>query len=135
MTVGRKEIIVPITVEFEDIDSYGIAHHTKLVSFLERARLRFLVALGVDVHAKNVVPVLYDLQMRFRKPVRILDELDVAVYIKNYDEYRLTLGYEIRRGKELVARATTSIAFSNLNEQHIAPAPKHFLDAMASFLA
>ncbi len=39
------EFSIPITVEFEDADSYKIAHHAKLVSYLERARVRYFSGL------------------------------------------------------------------------------------------
>ena len=31
----------PVTVEYEDVDSYDIVHHPKVLYYFERARVRF----------------------------------------------------------------------------------------------
>ncbi len=130
-----KELVVPVTVEFEDVDSYRIAHHTKLVAYLERARLRLLSELGVELYRRDLVPVLYDLKMKFRQPARLLDRLEVAVFVKDYSEYELVLGYKLRRDGETIARATTIIAFADLVTGNVAPLPQDYLDALGALLA
>lgn len=132
---GNKALSVPITVEFEDVDSYRIAHHTKLVAYLERARLRLLKELGVELYRRDLVPVLYDLKMKFRQPVRLLDQLEVSVFVKDYSEYELVLGYRLRRDGGTIARATTIIAFADLASGNVAPLPQEYLDALGTFLA
>ena len=130
-----RELVVPITVEFEDVDSYRIAHHTKLVAYLERARLRLLTSLGMELSREDLVPVLYDLQMRFRQPVRLLDRLEVTVHVRDYHEYQLVLGYRIRREGQTVARATTTLAFTDLATGEVAPLPPSYLAALGTVLA
>jgi YbgC/YbaW family acyl-CoA thioester hydrolase len=132
-TRGREHITV-VTVEFEDVDSYGIAHHTKLVAYLERARLRFLRSLGVELFGGPAVGVLYDLRMRFARPVRMFDQLEVAVFVEAVSDFRLDLGYRIRRGGEAIARATTSIAFADLAQGILVAAPAAYVEALAACL-
>ena len=122
----RESLIVPVTVEFEDVDAYGIAHHARLVAFLERARLRFLSERGLPVHPEGCTPVLYDLQMRYRAPARLLDRLDVTVELAAMDDFTVTLAYGIRRGGESLARARTVIAFRDARGEAPAPVPEAF---------
>jgi YbgC/YbaW family acyl-CoA thioester hydrolase len=129
------ELVVPITVEFEDVDSYRIVHHTKLVAYLERARLRLLAKLGMDLSREDLVPVLYDLRMRFRQPARLMDRLEVEVTVKGFHEYQLELGYRIRRDGETIARATSIIAFADLASGEVAPLPKEYLEVLGTLLA
>jgi len=121
-----------VTVEFEDVDSYGIAHHSRLVCYLERARLRFIKGLGLELGPGQVVPVLHDLRVRFSKPVKLLERLDVSVFVESVSDYRLELGYRIRRGAETVLRASTTIAFADLAAGTIVAAPQAYVDALAA---
>ena len=118
----RAELSIPVTVEFEDVDSFGIAHHTRLLAYLERARLRLLVSLGVDL--AGVAPVVYRLEARFRRPARLLDRLEVAARVRDADDYRVGLEYRIRRGDETLVKARSTIAFADLERGALGTVPE-----------
>jgi acyl-CoA thioester hydrolase len=126
---GRR-LTVPVTVEFEDVDAYGIAHHAKLVAYLERARVRFLAGLGLDLARADVHLVLYDLTVRFKRTVALGDALEVAVEVSSADAVKLVLGYAIRRGGLLVARASTALAFVDGATKAIVPIPEELRGAL-----
>jgi len=126
---GRR-VTVPVTVEFEDVDAYGIAHHAKLVAYLERARVRFLTELGLDLARTDLHLVLYSLDVRFKRTAALLDALEVTVGVSSADAVRLVLGYEIRRGGLLVARATTGLAFVDGATKAVVPMPEEFRRAL-----
>ena len=131
-----REFSVPVTVEFEDVDIYRIGHHTRLVAFLERARLRFFTSMGFEgIENPEVVPVIYDIEMRFVRPVLMLEELTVSVFVIDYDDFRLRLGYRIRRGGETVARARSSIAFMDPETRSLTAAPESHIAMLERFLA
>jgi len=119
-------ITVPVTVEFEDVDSYRIAHHTKLVAYLERARLRYLLARGLPVEPGACLPVMYSLELHFRRPARLMDVLDVSVAAESMDDYRVVLRYRIRRGEDVLVRARSVIAFWDPVADAPAPVPEAF---------
>lgn len=129
----RRELTVPVTVEFEDVDSYGIAHHTKLISYLERARLRFWLALEQDIGG-DVVPVMYDLRVRYSRPARMLDELEVSVFVLEFDSYRLKLGYRIRRDGALLVRASSVIALRDMEGEGLVEASPQLLQALRGYM-
>jgi len=131
---SKKEYEFPITVEFEDVDSYKIVHHTKFVAYLERARVHFLTDLGFDLHPENMNIVLFSLDLRFKKTAQLLDKLIVSVFITSMDEFRLVLGYKIRRGPELLLRATSGIAFMDSQTRQIVPAPEKYAEKMSYFV-
>jgi acyl-CoA thioester hydrolase len=123
---STEEFVTPVTVEFEDVDSYGIAHHTKLVAYLERARVRFLAGLGFDLSMGETHMVLYHLDMRFKQAVQLLDELEVTVSTKSVDDYQLVLGYKIYKDNVLVARAFTTLAFVSNATKKVIPIPSEY---------
>jgi acyl-CoA thioester hydrolase len=130
---GRR-LTVPVMVEFEDVDAYGIVHHAKLVAYLERARVRFLVGLGLDLARTDVHLVLYDLTARFKRTAVLHDALEVTVSVSSADAVRLTLGYQIRRAGLLVARATTALAFVDGATKAIVPIPEELRRALEACL-
>jgi YbgC/YbaW family acyl-CoA thioester hydrolase len=127
---GGQEVSVPVTVEFEDVDSYGIAHHTRLVTFLERARLRLLTSLGAEL--SGIAPVVYEIHVRFRKPARLMDQLTVTARVRGHDEYTLALEYEISREGEAIVKARSVIAFADLEGGTLATLPGELVNALRS---
>ncbi len=119
-------VTLPVTVEFEDVDSYGIAHHARLVVYLERARLRFLAACGLSIRPDDCVPVMYSLQMHFRRPALLMDSLEVSAEVESVDDFRVTMAHRIRRGDDLLVRATCVIAFWDPVARAPAPVPAVF---------
>jgi acyl-CoA thioester hydrolase len=130
----KKEYSFPVTVEFEDVDSYKIAHHTKLIAYLERARVHFLTDLGFDLHPAGLNIVLFSLDIRFKKTTTLLDKLIVMVRVEAVDDYRLTLGYTIKRGEDLICRASSGIAFADITTGAIVPAPESYLAKIREYI-
>lgn len=124
------ELTLPVTVEFEDVDSFRIAHHTKLVAYLERARLRLLTSLGVELN--GVSPVVYELNVRFRKPARLMDALEVTVRVRDVDDFQVGLEYHIRRDGETLVKARSTIAFADLEEGTLTSMPEELLSAFGA---
>jgi acyl-CoA thioester hydrolase len=125
-----REYLVPVRVEFEDVDGYRIAHHTRLVAFLERARVRFFREIGLEVFAVGAVPVLARLDIRFKRPALFGDELEVALTVREVTDFQLVLGYRVRRDTETLATATTKLAFSHAEQGELMPLPDDFQAAL-----
>ena len=115
-----------VRVEFEDVDAFGIVHHSKLVCYLERARLRLLGQLRVPVSDGAVHPVMYELSLRFRRPARLGDELVVTAEVACATDYQVGLKFLIRKDGELLVRATSKIVFwdSERGEPVAVPIPE-----------
>ncbi|HOX42745.1 MAG TPA: thioesterase family protein [Myxococcota bacterium] len=120
----RKEASLEVVVEFEDVDSYQIAHHTKLVAYLERARVRLFAAVGLDLRAGPFHMVLYELQVDFKKPAQLLDRLQVAAWVEELSEVKLVLGYRIQGPQGLVCKARTALVFVDPASKGILPVPE-----------
>lgn len=128
-------IQVPVTVEFEDVDSFHIAHHARLVVYLERARVRLFAEAGLLEMKGDTHPVLYTLTARFVRPARMLDDLVVSVFVESIEPLKVVLGYRIRRGRELILKASTDIAFRNAKTNKVVPVPDACAGSLGRFLA
>ena len=132
MSKGKRlrEYLVPVRVEFEDVDGFRIAHHTRLVAFLGRARVAFFLELGLQVFASESVPVLARLEVKFKRPALLGDEIEVALTVREVTDFQLDLGYRLRRDGELLASARTMLAFSNAEAGELMPLPDDFQAAL-----
>lgn len=124
------EAEVPVTVEFEDVDSFRIAHHTRLVAFLERARLRLLCGLGASL--TDVVPVLYAMDLRFRRPALLMDRLLVVSRVDSFDPWHLRLESRIHRSGATLVKARATVAFADLATGQLAPVPTVVMDVLTA---
>jgi len=120
---------VEVEVEFEDVDSFQIVHHSKLICYMERARLRLMKKLGLPLGPEgDTLPVMYDLSVRFQRPARLLDHLDVSVEVSDADDFHLELKYRVVRDGRLVARGTSIIAFMNPSRNESVPVPSELME-------
>lgn len=115
---GNRENAVPfsfpIRVYWEDTDAGGVVYHASYVRFLERARTEWLRAQGVGQRAlrdsEDLVLVIRDMTLDFRKPARLDDELQVSVAMTGRRSASLLIAQEITRGGELLVAADVRVA-------------------------
>ncbi len=94
-----------VRVYWEDTDAGGVVYHASYVRFFERARTEWLRSLGTNqarMHEEQgVVFVVYAMDLRFLRPAKMDDELDVSVAL-----YRQrAAGMDLRQGLTRVADA------------------------------
>jgi acyl-CoA thioester hydrolase len=129
-----KSFTFPVTVEFEDVDSLGIAHHLRLLAYLERARVHLFFEMGGEkILDPACVPVLRDVRVRFHKPARLLDQLQVVLTPLPCEGDCLKLDYDLLRGADLIANASATIAFFGKQTQSVEPVPPGVADALEAW--
>lgn len=122
------QVEVPVHVEFEDVDAYRIAHHTKLIAFLERGRIRFFQKYEFNIVTGSYSIVLHKLDVRFVSPAKFLDELVVTVSLKSANQSRIKLNYRICRGRQLIAKASSELACIDSFNHQITLFPESLLE-------
>jgi acyl-CoA thioester hydrolase len=72
----------PVRVYYEDTDAGGVVYHTGYIRYFERARTEWLRALGYSQQRlsqeEGVLFTVVDLAIRFRRPARLDDLLEVV---------------------------------------------------------
>jgi acyl-CoA thioester hydrolase len=107
---------LPVRVYFEDTDFSGVVYHGALIRFLERGRSDFLRLLGIH-HAALAAgrygePLFFavrDLSVRFVRPARIDDLVEVATAPRRLTAARITLAQAITRAGEPIAEASVEV--------------------------
>lgn len=103
----------PITVAFDEVDMYGIVHHSKLLIYLERARIALFTSGGMTpgtIEETGFGLVVVDAELRFKLAARFPDELVVETVADRVTAATITLSYRILRGRDVILEARTRLA-------------------------
>ncbi len=114
-----------VNVEFEDIDSYGIIHHPRVLYFLERARVHFFLDNGIDVntHDTSVGFVLRNINIQLKKQIVMFNKLDIEVRTKNIDRYRFTFDYQIKCNGKVMITSDIEMVLIDVNTKKLIQIP------------
>jgi acyl-CoA thioester hydrolase len=103
----------PVRVYWEDTDAGGIVFYANYLKYFERARTEWLRSLGHAQEAMRaeagVMFIVTDTSVRYRRPARLDDLLDVTVQVQHAGRAQLTVAQQAWRGAELIAEGTIRI--------------------------
>jgi len=119
---------IPVRVYWEDTDASGVVYHASYLRYMERARSDWLRALGIDqaalIREERLQFAVVEAQIRYHRPARFGDELQVSVLLTERGGASVTMAQEIRRGGpdgELLLSATIRAAC--LDSENLKPRP------------
>lgn len=105
-----REHILPLRIYYEDTDFSGVVYHANCVRYLERGRSEFIRAIGASHTAmlasdQPVTFMVSRLDLRFVRPAKIDDRLDVRTLMEFAKGARVVCRQTITRGGELILEA------------------------------
>ena len=121
----------PVRVYWEDTDAGGVVYHAQYLAFMERARSEWLRGLGLHQNAMkrdvDLVFVVRAMQMDFRAPARLDDQLSVSVRLLECRGASLLLSQRIQRDGVLLVEANVKIAALRASNFRPCPLPESLL--------
>ncbi|MBY0268668.1 MAG: tol-pal system-associated acyl-CoA thioesterase [Burkholderiales bacterium] len=100
-------------VYYEDTDAGGVVFYANYLGFMERARTEWLRALGFEqpemAAQDGVLFVVSTVNIKYLKPSRFNDSLQVTVEVVNVGGSRIRFLQKVLRGKEEIARAEVAV--------------------------
>jgi len=103
----------PVRVYWEDTDAGGIVFYANYLKYFERARTEWLRSLGHAQEAMRaeagIMFIVTDTSVRYRRPARLDDVLDVTVQVQHAGRAQLTVVQQAWRGTELIAEGSIRI--------------------------
>lgn len=125
---------LPVRVYWEDTDAGGVVYHASYLRFMERARSEWLRAIGIDqaalIRDERLQFVVVEAQIRYHRPARFDDQLQVSVLVTERGGASVTMTQEIRRGSpdgELLVSATIRAACLDSDSLKPRPLPASML--------
>ncbi|NHN59499.1 MULTISPECIES: thioesterase family protein [Halorussus] len=84
-----------VEVRFRDIDAMGHVNNAVYATYLEQARTAYFDAV-LDASLADVGTVLANLELDFRRPVELGDEVTVATRVSELGRSSIPMRYEVR---------------------------------------
>ena len=104
----------PVRIYWEDTDAGGVVFYANYLKFFERARTEWLRALGHEQERLRIetgaIFVVTDTAVRYLRPARLDDLLEVSVELRQAGRAQLTIAQQAWRGATLLAEGTIRIA-------------------------
>ena len=95
-----------LSVRVRDIDFMGHVNNAVFATYLEEARKDYFSDV-LDVPLSDIEAVLAHLEIDFRRPITIEDDVRVAIRVPEIGESSIPMEYEIRADDEVMATGET----------------------------
>lgn len=110
----------PVRVYWEDTDAGGIVFYGNYLKFMERARTEWLSSLGFGQETMRQsgegMFIVADTQMRFLKPARLDDRLNVTVTVVEVGRASVAFSQDVWRGDTLLTQGRVRIGWVQARE-------------------
>ena len=104
---------MPLRVYIEDTDAGGIVYYVNYLKFMERARTELMRSLGFGkdfIFTHDLMFVVRDVAVKYLRPATLDDELVATAEIEQLGGASMRMRQSVRRGGELLAQGTVTIA-------------------------
>lgn len=109
----------PVRVYYEDTDAGGVVFYANYLKFMERARTEWLRSLGVEQQKLAIETgigfVVADLDMKYRAPARLDDELVVQTTVTQARRASLNFAQRVIRANEVLAEGQIRVGCVKLS--------------------
>ncbi|WP_045736870.1 thioesterase family protein [Xanthomonas sp. MUS 060] len=86
---------VPISVRWRDMDSMGHVNNAKYISYLEEARVRWMLGVeGVSMRSR-IAPVVAATNVNYRLPIVWPNDIVVELFVQRLGSSSITIGHRI----------------------------------------
>ena len=128
----------PARVYWEDTDAGGVVYHARYLAFMERARSEWMRALGWDQGVlrdrDDQVFVVRAMDIDFRAPARLDDQLQVSVRLLECRGASFSVGQRIERDGSLLVESRVRIAALRASDFRPRPIPDALLTELKTLL-
>jgi acyl-CoA thioester hydrolase len=92
-------------VRFRDLDPMGHVNNAVFLTYLEQARVAFFADAGAATGLQDMNMIVARVEIDFKAPVRLGDEVEIAIRASRFGTKSFDLEYELRVEGELIAQA------------------------------
>ena len=92
-------------VRFRDLDALGHVNNAVFLTYIESARVAFLMDLGAATTLEDMAIIVARIEIDFRAPVGFGEEVEIEVRASRFGDKSFDLDYELRVDGKIVAQA------------------------------
>jgi acyl-CoA thioester hydrolase len=121
--------------KFRDLDPMGHVNNAVFLTYIESARIAFLQDLGAAQGIEDMSIIVARIEIDFRSPVRMDDEIEITVHASRFGTKSFDLDYVLRVGGEIVAEGkSVQVAFDYERGEAI-PVPQDWREKLTAVAA
>ncbi len=121
-----------VSVRYAETDMMGVVYHGSYLPWLEIGRTQLLKDHGVPYRTLEAdgffLPVV-EVNLRYLRPAKYDDEVVITTILREKPSLRIRMEYELHRGVELIATATSVHVFIDRSGKPVRP-PAAFVSIM-----
>ena len=109
-------------VNYSEIDQMGVVYHARYAVWFDIARTEFLRQAGMsyrDLEAMGFFLVVGDLTMRYHRPARYDDLVQVRCWVRDLASRRVTFAYRLTHAETGDLLVTAETRMLSLNHQFV----------------
>jgi acyl-CoA thioester hydrolase len=88
-------IRVPMSVRWRDLDAFNHVNNSQFLSYLEEARLRWMITIPGEWMDENVAPVVAAAHVNYRRPIEWPNEIAIELFVERLGHSSVTIGHRI----------------------------------------
>jgi acyl-CoA thioester hydrolase len=85
----------PLSVRWRDLDAFNHVNNSKYLSYLEEARLRWMMGTPGQGLEENIAPVVAAAHLNYRRPIEWPAEVAIELFVERLGTTSLTVGHRI----------------------------------------
>ncbi|MFC0152461.1 acyl-CoA thioesterase [Xanthomonas dyei] len=86
---------IPISVRWRDMDSMGHVNNAKYISYLEEARVRWMLGVQGVAMTDRIAPVVAATNVNYKRPLVWPNDITVELFVERLGSRSTTIGHRI----------------------------------------
>jgi acyl-CoA thioester hydrolase len=119
-------------VRFRDLDALGHVNNAVFLTYIESARVAFLVDLGAATSLEDMSIIVARIEIDFRAPVGFGEEVEIAVRASRFGDKSFDLDYELRVAGQVVAEAKSVLVGFDYEKGETVAIPDEWRERLAA---
>jgi acyl-CoA thioester hydrolase len=120
------------TVRFGDVDAKGHVNNAVYLTYMESARIAFLLHLGAVTGLDDLGFIVARVEIDFRSPLSFGEEVEVGVRASRFGTKSFDLEYELHAGGRVVAHAKSVCVGYDYASRETVPIPEAWRERLAA---
>jgi acyl-CoA thioester hydrolase len=120
------------TVRFRDLDAKGHVNNAVFLTYMESARVAFLVELGAASGLTDLSFIVARVEIDFRASIAFGEVVEVGVRASRFGSKSFDLEYELRAGGRLAAEAKSVCVGYDYGSGETVPIPDAWRERLAA---
>jgi acyl-CoA thioester hydrolase len=130
--VPDLEFIHRERVRFGDIDALGHVNNAVFLTYIESARVAFLLDAGAATSLEDMSIIVARIEIDFRAPVRFGSEVEIRVRATRFGDKSFDLEYVLRVDGEVVAEAKSVLVAYDYAKRQTMTVPNEWREKLAA---